>query len=160
MPLPGWHKGRHDIWPWTEYFLSGPFHKYGDVVGEGFFVQTRREHRAYPPVICEVRATPSARKRPAEYVSGFMKWTTKSSGKGVRAGQARRLPTQSVVTPSGVRFCTGWKSVIGRMTRSATCGRCGGVLSRHAPAGLCPRCLLESAIGESPMSAEGRFQEV
>src|ERR1700752_1261116 len=57
--------------------LSGPFHKYGDVVGEGFFVQTRREHRAYPPVICEVRATPSARKRPAEYVSGFMKWTTK-----------------------------------------------------------------------------------
>ena len=40
-------------------------------------MQTRREHRAYPPVICEVRATLSARKGPAEYVSGFMKWTTK-----------------------------------------------------------------------------------
>src|SRR5688572_18998635 len=58
---------------------SGPFHKYGDVVSEGFFVQTRREHQAYPPVICEVRATPSARKRPTEYVSGFTKWTTTPS---------------------------------------------------------------------------------
>ncbi len=28
--------------------LSGPFHKYGGVGGEGFFVQARREHRAYP----------------------------------------------------------------------------------------------------------------
>jgi hypothetical protein len=38
--------------------LSGPFHKYGDVGGEGFFAQARREHRAYPPpsVRCEQRS--------------------------------------------------------------------------------------------------------
>ena len=29
-------------------FLSGPFHKYDDVVGEGFSAQTRRERGAYP----------------------------------------------------------------------------------------------------------------
>ena len=42
------------------------------------------------------------------------------------------------------------------MTNAATCGRCGGALSRHAPAGLCPRCLLESALGEAPSTEPGR----
>jgi hypothetical protein len=38
--------------------LSGPFHKYGDVGGERFFAQARREHRAYPQgsVRCEQRS--------------------------------------------------------------------------------------------------------
>jgi hypothetical protein len=39
-------------------YLSGPFHKYGDVGGEGLFPQARREHRAYPQrsVRCEQRS--------------------------------------------------------------------------------------------------------
>ena len=45
--------------------LCGHEHNYGDVRGEGFFGQTRRERRAYPSAVCEERATKSGRKRTA-----------------------------------------------------------------------------------------------
>ena len=45
--------------------LSGHEHNYDDVRSERFFGQTRRERRAYPPGVCEERATKSGRKRTA-----------------------------------------------------------------------------------------------
>ena len=43
LPFGGMHRQTPQPDP-----LSGHEHKYGDAGGEGFFVQARREHRAYP----------------------------------------------------------------------------------------------------------------
>lgn len=37
---------------------------------------------------------------------------------------------------------------------SPTCPVCGAVLEGHAPGGLCPKCLMEAAVGESYDSEE------
>jgi hypothetical protein len=55
--------------------FSGLIHKSAHVRGKAFLTQARRERRAYPPWVCEERATkPAAKRTAARRVALLLAW--------------------------------------------------------------------------------------